>query len=442
MLRLIAWFCLALQLSLISVQAQTREEKVHADREKVLREAFWIYNDLQAGFAEARKTGKPLLVVLRCIPCIECVKLDDELVDRDPTIRPLLEKFVCVRIVSTNGLDLSTFQYDTDQSFAVFLLNADGTIYGRFGTRSHRTEWYDDVSLEGLARALARGLEWHARYPAIRDRLAGKTGQPLEFASPEKYPTLRDKYADSVDFSRNVVKACIHCHQIGDARREHYRLQNEAIPERLFFPYPHPKNLGLVLDPKQCATVEEVRADSVAARAGFRPGDEILSLARQPLLSIADVQWVLDGFDPRGGKLPVVIRRDGIEQSLTVSLPAGWRQGGDLNWRASTWGLRRMFLGGMKLEPLSEEQRRERNLPGHGIALRIEHLGQYGPHAVAKQAGFAANDILIAFDGRTDLTTEAEILWHANNALRTGDKVTITYLRNGKIETRKLPIQN
>ena len=28
--------------------------------------ASWIYNDMDAGFAEARKTGKPLLVVFRC----------------------------------------------------------------------------------------------------------------------------------------------------------------------------------------------------------------------------------------------------------------------------------------------------------------------------------------------------------------------------------------
>ena len=28
--------------------------------------------------------------------------IDDELVDTDPVIRPLLEKFVCVRIVGTN----------------------------------------------------------------------------------------------------------------------------------------------------------------------------------------------------------------------------------------------------------------------------------------------------------------------------------------------------
>ncbi len=29
---------------------------------------FWIYGDLQAGFARARETGKPLLVTYRCVP--------------------------------------------------------------------------------------------------------------------------------------------------------------------------------------------------------------------------------------------------------------------------------------------------------------------------------------------------------------------------------------
>lgn len=28
----------------------------------------WIYDDLGAGYARARETGKPLLVVLRCVP--------------------------------------------------------------------------------------------------------------------------------------------------------------------------------------------------------------------------------------------------------------------------------------------------------------------------------------------------------------------------------------
>jgi hypothetical protein len=45
------------------------------DKEK-LRDAMgdhalagtWVYDDLAAGLAEAGRTGKPLLVVLRCVP--------------------------------------------------------------------------------------------------------------------------------------------------------------------------------------------------------------------------------------------------------------------------------------------------------------------------------------------------------------------------------------
>lgn len=29
---------------------------------------FWIYDDLEAGYARARQTGKPLLVSFRCVP--------------------------------------------------------------------------------------------------------------------------------------------------------------------------------------------------------------------------------------------------------------------------------------------------------------------------------------------------------------------------------------
>src|SRR5947208_1949845 len=60
-----------------AASAQTREQKVRGDKAKVEAEGFWIYNDLARGFADAKRTGHPLLVVLRCIPCEQCVKLDD-----------------------------------------------------------------------------------------------------------------------------------------------------------------------------------------------------------------------------------------------------------------------------------------------------------------------------------------------------------------------------
>src|SRR3954468_3466950 len=190
-----AFLCLAGWLAVTGpAGAQTREQKVLNDRNKVEADGLWIYNDLPRGFALARRAGKPLLVVLRCVPCEECVKLDDDLVNRDERVRPLLDRFVRVRVVAANGLDLSLFQYDFDQSFAAFLLNADGTIYSRFGTRSHRTNWVGDVSVQGLAKALQGALDLHAEYPKNKAALAGKRGPAPEVPTPEQYPALKEKY--------------------------------------------------------------------------------------------------------------------------------------------------------------------------------------------------------------------------------------------------------
>ena len=422
-------------------EAQTREEKVRADKEKVVADGFWIYNDLPGAMQQAKENGKPVLVVLRCIPCEECVKLDDDLVDKDPVIRPLLEKFVCVRQVSTNGLDLDTFQYDTDQSFAIFMLNSDGTIYGRFGTRSHRTEWFGDVSLKGLAKALQGALELHADYPNNQRSLAGKRGRPLEFARPEKYPSLKDKFTESLNYEGNVVKSCIHCHQIGDARREYYWTAGKPIPEALLFPYPHPKSIGLILNPDEEATVASIEPSSAAARCGLRPGDVIATFDGQPMLSIADVQWVLHHIKASGGSAALEVVRDGEPIELKLTLEAGWRRAGDITWRVSTWPLRRMVLGGMVLDELSDEQRAQLRSSRSSTALAVKRVGQYGPHGAAKRAGFREGDLLVEFDGRGDFASETDLLRYAIENRRAGDSVDVTVLRGGQPKTLQLPIQ-
>lgn len=45
-----------------------RERKVLGDKAKMDADDFWIYNDLQRGQAAAKREGKPLMVVFRCIP--------------------------------------------------------------------------------------------------------------------------------------------------------------------------------------------------------------------------------------------------------------------------------------------------------------------------------------------------------------------------------------
>lgn len=413
-------------------QPQNREQKVRDDKAKVEAAGVWIYNDLPKAFAEAKATGKPIVVVLRCIPCEECVKLDDDLVDQDPLIRPLLEKFVRARVVSTNGLDLSLFQFDTDQSFAVFFLNADGTVYGRFGTRSHRTNWVGDVSLKGLAKALQGALDLHAGYPGNKAALAGKRGPAPDVPTPEKYPALKGKYGPTLDYAGKVVPSCIHCHQIGDAEKSLARASKEPMPVKLLFPYPHPKSQGLILDPNEKATVKEVRPGTSAERASFKPGDAIVTFDGQPMLSIADVQWVLHRQSGNGGRLAATVLRDRKSVDLIWTLGSGWRRDDDISWRSSSWSLRRMATGGMLLEDSPADG---------GMALRVKHVGQFGPHAAAKQAGFRAGDVIVEFDDKTNLKRETDVLAYGVTERKLGDKVPVVVLREGKKVTLTLPMQ-
>ena len=428
-------------LTAATASAQTRDEQVRNDRKKVEAAGFWMYNDLPGAFQKAKQTGKPIVVVLRCIPCHECVKLDDELVDTHPVIRPLLEKFVCVRQVATNGLDLSLFQFDTDQSFAVFFLNADKTIYGRFGTRSDRTEWVGDVSLNGLAKALQGALKLHSDYANVKRSLAGKRGKPLEVASPEKYPALKDKFTDKLNYKGDVVKSCIHCHQIGDAQREYYWRAKKPIPETVLFPYPHPSVVGLVMNPDEMAVVKDVNRETAANDAGFQNGDLIETFNGQPILSIADVQWVLHNTDPSGAEIPARVQRNGKTVDLKLKVEKNWRQAGDLSWRVSSWGLCRMTTGGMRLEPLSKEDRTRLKIASGKMALRAKSVGRYGAHATARKAGFQKDDVIVEFDGRDDFTSEAALVNYAVTSKSPGDRVRIRFVRNGKNRTAEIPMQ-
>ena len=52
----------------------------------------------------------------------------------DEQLAKLRDQFVCVRLIQMGGVDLATFQFDPFLSWSVFFMNADKTIYGRFGS--------------------------------------------------------------------------------------------------------------------------------------------------------------------------------------------------------------------------------------------------------------------------------------------------------------------
>ena len=421
---------LTISAGLLAQEANRREQLVRKDLANFGSIDAWIYNDVERGFAEARDTGKPLLVVFRCIPCEACAQLDESIVERNPQVQALLDQYVCVRVVHANSMDLELFQFDYDQSFAAFIMNGDKTIYGRYGTRSHQTESADDVSLEGFTAALEAGLAIHAGFPANKSKLAAKQphSQPA-YSTPEQFPRLK-KYGSQLQYEGNVVASCIHCHQVGESLHAVLRDQGKPIPVELLFPYPHPKILGLVLDPSECATVLRVESASPADRAGFHAGDKIASLDGQPLLSIADIQWALHNATDEG-KLDAVVQRAGQPMKLTMTLEPGWRTRGDISWRATSWALRRMTTGGLLLEDLSSEARATRGLDQASLALEVKHVGQYGEHAHAKRQGFQKGDLLVSVAGEMKRRRESDLFaFLVNRAI--GEKVPVSVLRGSR----------
>ena len=426
--------------TLVQAQNRDRNTMVLNDRQRVVDDGYWIYNNLDKGFEQAQQSGKPLLVVLRCIPCEACAQLDEQVVEKNPAVRKHLSNFVCVRVVQANGLDLSRFQFDYDQSWAAFFLNADGTIYGRYGTRSHQHDSEDDVSLDGFLDTMQSVLALHKQFAEVRPALIAKTGPKSEIAKPEDFARLKEKYTSSLNYGPEVARSCIHCHQVGDAWREHYWLDKKSIPTEQIYAYPHPKILGLIMDPTKAATVKQVEEGSLASEAGFQAGDRLVSLENQPLVSVADMQWILHQRKD-SGKLSFTITRAGSTKELELTLPDHWKELGDISWRTSTWGLRRLVTGGLIFEPITAEQRKELALDPQAVGLRVKFVGQFNAHAAGKRAGFKVDDIVTQIDGIQRPMTESDLIAHLLRTKRPGDTVAVNLVREGKPLKFELPIQ-
>ncbi len=338
-------------------------------------------------------------------------------------------------------MDLTLFQFDFDLTFAIFFMNADKTIYGRYGTRSERQDANKEISLEGLRETMDAVLTLHQKYPASKEWLAGKEPARQEYKTPEDYPALRDKYKAELEYgSPQVVQSCMHCHQIRDAERQVYREARKPIPDEVLFPWPMPDVVGLSMDPQQRAAVASVARDSAAKRAGFQAGDELVVLGGQAIVSTADIQWVLHNARS-SDEIKAIIKRDGTPMSLTLRLDEGWRRKADISWRVTTWDLRRMATGGLKLDDVVDEVRENAGLDASRLALLVEHVGQYGPHAAAKRAGFLKGDVIVELDGTTDRMTETGLLAYVLQKRTAGKSVPVTVLRDGKEVKLMLPTQ-
>ncbi len=434
--------CFAWLSPRIATRAETvadRKAAVLKDRQLLGEDPRWIYDDYERGFAEGRRAGKPVLVVLRCIPCLACIGLDSALLLEHSSLSPLLDRFVCVRVVNANALDLSRFEFDFDLSFSALFFHGDGTLIGRYGSWTHQKNPTDNGTA-GLKDTLEKALALHAAYPANKAELAGKQAHPGPHKTPVDMPTLQSRYTPKLDWEGEVVKSCVHCHQIGDALRAETRQRKERLPTRLVFPFPAPETIGLEFAGNAAATVQSVEAESPAANAGLAAGDQLAKLAGQPIVSVADVSWVLH-YAPESGTLEAEFRRGNESLTRAIQLPAGWRAHADISRRVGTWSMRAMALGGLLLEDLPDDQREARGLGRQGMALLVKHVGQYNDHAAAKKAGFLKDDVIVAAAGVSARETESELIGRLLGRLQPGDDVPATVLRGDDRINLRWPIQ-
>ncbi len=105
---------------------------------------FWIYNNLDAELAK-----------------------NNQLI-----VRLAQEQFVAVRKVEMKWVDLSQFQFDYDLNWAAMFVNADGTVYARYGTQSAAgADAYNSIA--SLEKTMQRVLALHEDYPNNKNGLAG-----------------------------------------------------------------------------------------------------------------------------------------------------------------------------------------------------------------------------------------------------------------------------
>ncbi|MEQ8787416.1 MAG: Trx7/PDZ domain-containing (seleno)protein [Pirellulaceae bacterium] len=389
----------------------------------------WIYDDLPKAVAEAKSSGKPLMIVLRCVPCPPGRSLDAKVMQPAGELADVEKQFVCVRIIQTNSLNLDLFQYDYDMSWSAMFMSADGAIYGRYGTRSAGGPGSDKhLSPVGFRLAAERALALHDDYPANREQLAGKRGEPGEYRRPTEIPGLTDRPATAT-----TRQNCIHCHMVKDYA---IRAKWEAgrLTEKDLWVYPMPQQIGMTMDDEQGLKVKSVESGSPAGKAGIAAGDELVSISGQPLISLADIQWVLHNT-PSDAELAVVVSRNGATQSKTLSLSGDWKKA-DIAWRPSTWyGLRQ----GVKIEPLTAQEKAARGLDAEQLALQVKGLfGKGGPKL--KQAGLRQNDVIVAVDGKTDAMTETDFLVYLRLERGPKDRITFSVLRDGGRSDVTLPV--
>lgn len=153
------------------------------------------------------------------------------------------------------------------------------------------------------------------------------------------------------------------------------------------------------MDPKEAASILKIRKGSPAANAELRAGDQIKQMNGQPILSSADIQWVLH-HSKNPDTLSLVIERKGKAQKVELRLAKGWRT------HLRNWSyLHNIMVGDLTNILLFEaepELRQRLKLKKDALGLRVQRPKYWRN---GNESPFEKGDVIVEVDGKRNAMT-------------------------------------
>jgi serine protease Do len=336
--------------------------------------------------------------------------------DLSTPLGDLLSQYTRVRITDMTNIDIGLFDYDRHNALYYFILNADEQVYMRFGGRDARgpNVYYN---LDSFQLALQKGLDQHGLYE--NGKLQKSSRPPARF--PRDIPLLQ----------KRIIKwgRCVECHLIDDYDLQEREKAGTLDRRRDMFRFPDIRRIGIDLDiPKG---LEVNHATGPAQEAGMLPGDLIIGIADQPVLTFADLQYEYNKVDRDAKQVAIKVERGGKQISLSIGLPPEWWWT-DLYYRFLTIEPLVYFEN----RPLTTKEKASLGLDPAGFASEVVKID---PSADALGIHkLELGDIVFEVDGITKDPQIQNCRLYMKLTKRAGDVIHVKVLRDGKIMDRQI----
>ncbi len=337
-------------------------------------------------------------------------------------MKQLLSKYVCVRVTELNGIDLGLFDFDGMNTIYFFVLNADEQIYLRYGggenSSKNATRPLDEyLSTPSFELALQLGLRQHKLYQ--QGKLPKQPRPPARF--PRDVRSIKVNYIDK--------GKCFHCHFPRHYGWGDLDALGQFDKSKEVWTFPELTKIGIHVDVDKGVVLKKTQG--AVREAGMKPGDKILAVNDQPVLTYGDLhhRYHKVSFDAKEVKFTV--QRDSSKRDIHVSLPKDWRIT-DVGHRI--WRLR--VSPGFNANTLSASAQNRLGLKIGGLSARVWRVrenGRSGPFMAGGKAGLRPGDIIYAVDGaEIDKEFGQNLYAYIKIRKKVGETIRLKVLRGSK----------